>query len=58
MQTLKGWTAQRSGANIRVTGFNTSTQKEDKVQVALIAPRRGGQVIATARDGTEYSLVE
>lgn len=58
MQTLKGWSARRSGANIRVTGFNTSTQQDDKVSVVTIEPRRGGLVIATTKDGTEYGLVE
>lgn len=58
MQTIRGWQARRSGANIRVTGYNTSTQAEVKIQATVLEPRRGGLVIAKATDGEEYSLVE
>lgn len=58
MQTLRGWRAVRSGANIRVTGYNTTTQEEAKIQASVIEPRRGGLVVATTKDGTEFGLVE
>lgn len=58
MQTIRSWRAQRSGANIRVSGYSTTTQADVKIQAVSIEPRRGGLVIATDKDGTEYSLVE
>lgn len=56
MQTLRGWSAKRSGANIRVTGFDTSTQQDVKITATSIEPRRGGLVIAETKEG-EVSLV-
>lgn len=53
---IRGWKAQRSGAGIRITGFDTSSQKDVKVQVSVIEPRRGGLTIATDKDGNEYEL--
>lgn len=57
MQTLRNWKAQRSGAFIRVSGFDTKSQQEVKITAALIEPRRGGQVIATDKDGVEHELI-
>lgn len=53
---LKKWSAKRSGAGIRVTGFDTQSQREAKVQVVEIAPRRGGQIMAIDKDGNEHEL--
>ena len=53
---LKNWSAKRSGAGMRVTGFDTQTQKDEKVQVVEISPRRGGIPIATDKDGNEHTL--
>jgi hypothetical protein len=53
---LKRWSAKRSGAGMRVTGFDTQLQKDAKVQVIEIAPRRGGLVVAIEKDGTEHTL--
>jgi hypothetical protein len=41
---LKKWSAKRSGAGIRVTGFDTESQKDAKVQCGrhLTPPRRPG----------------
>jgi hypothetical protein len=55
---IRGWRAQRSGANIRVTGFDTSSQQDVKITATVIEPRRGGLVIATDKDGAEHTLVE
>lgn len=53
---LKNWSAKRSGAGIRVTGFDTMSQREEKIQVVEIAPQRGGRIIATDKDGNEHEL--
>jgi hypothetical protein len=53
---IRGWKVQRSGAGMRITGFDKSTQKDVKVQVVRVEPRRGGLVIATDKDGTEHEL--
>lgn len=58
LMQIRGWKAQRSGANIRVTGTDKGTQQPVKVTVTSIGPRRGGLVIATQKDGTEHTLVE
>lgn len=55
---IRSWKAQRSGANIRITGYDTSSQQDVKVQVTSIEPRRGGLVIATDKNGNEHTLVE
>lgn len=55
--TLKGWEAKRSGAGIRVTGFDTASQADAKVQAVSIEPRRGGLVVAVDKDGNEHSLI-
>lgn len=53
---IRAWKAQRSGSGIRITGFDLSTQKDVKVQVVSIEPRRGGLTIATDKDGNEHQL--
>jgi hypothetical protein len=53
---LKRWTAKRSGAGIRVTGFDTQLQKDAKLQAVSIEPRRGGLVAAIDKDGNEHTL--
>jgi hypothetical protein len=53
---IRGWKAQRSGAGIRITGYDTSNQRDCKVQVVSIEPRRGGLTIATDKDGNEHTL--
>jgi hypothetical protein len=53
---IRGWKAQRSGAGIRVTGFDRSSQKDAKVQVTTIEPRRGGLIVATDKNGVEHEL--
>jgi hypothetical protein len=53
---LKKWSAKRSGAGIRVTGFDTMSQKDAKVQVVDISPRLGGRIVATDKDGNEHEL--
>jgi hypothetical protein len=53
---LKRWSAKRSGAGMRVTGFDTLSQRDAKLQCVEISPRRGGQIIATDKDGVEHEL--
>ena len=53
---LKGWSAKRSGAGIRVSGFDTQSQKDAKLQCVEISPRRGGRTVATDKDGNEHEL--
>lgn len=53
---LKKWSAKRSGAGIRVTGFDTQSQQDVKLQCVEVSPRRGGQIIATDKDGGEHEL--
>lgn len=53
---IRGWKAVRSGAGIRVAGFDIGTQNDAKVQVVSIEPRRGGLIIATDKDGNEHEL--
>lgn len=53
---LKNWSAKRSGSGMRVSGFDTMSQKDAKVQVIEIKPRRGGQIIGIDKDGNEHEL--
>lgn len=55
-QTLKRWKAKRSGAGISITGFDTSAQRDGKVQAVSIEPRRGGLVVAVDKNGVEHRL--
>jgi hypothetical protein len=54
---LKGWSAKRSGAGIRVTGFDTASQQDTKLQAIEIRPKRGGLTIAVDKDGGEHELL-
>jgi ribulose bisphosphate carboxylase small subunit len=58
LMQIRSWKAQRSGANIRVTGVDKGTQQAVKVTASHIEPRRGGLVVAVCKDGTEHQLVE
>ena len=53
---IRGWRAQRSGAGIRLTGFDLSTQKDVKIQATAIEPRRGGLTVAIDKDRVEHEL--